>query len=172
MNNKEFFEDSVEPFFLGDWIPPTHPEEQVRELIRAIINSDLKIIQELLDQGVEVNQEIEERSPLSVAIEENKLDIAQILIDAGANINWSFEHTSLLTGVSGEGDLEVVKLLIKAGADLELKDSDGHTALYRAALNERHFVYSYLFDLTKPSDYRDWVDKVVRPNAKKTIRGF
>jgi hypothetical protein len=165
-------DNSYDSLFLGDWSPPLHSEEQAKKLIEAIINSDLNSIQELIENGVDVNQEINERSPLAVAIEEGNLTIAKHLIEAGAYLDWCFGwFDSLLIAAAGSGDLEAVKLLVEAGANLELKDDDGHTALYRAALYEKKAVYDYLFNLTEASDYRDWVDQVIRPNARTIWEG-
>jgi len=145
--------------------------EEAEQLVTAIFESDFTKIQELIKHSVAINQEINEKSPLAIAIEEGKLEIAKVLIDAGANVNWRYGwYDPLLVSFARSGNLEAVKLLVEVGANLDLKDDDGHTALYSAALYENQAIYDYLYNLSEPSDYRDCVDKVILPNASETTR--
>ena len=76
---------------------------------------------------------------LHLAAMNGRNGIAQIMLQAGTNPNakdWEGE-TALLKFArqvygSGTGQSDLIKLFIAKGADLDVRDKDGHSALYYA----------------------------------------
>jgi ankyrin repeat protein len=78
-----------------------------------------------------------------------------LLLGADINFKDKENHTALIYAAQ-LGHLEIVKLLVEAGADVNLGDK-AHLPLYYAALEKNKDVFEYLYLLTNPSDYREWV---------------
>lgn len=75
----------------------------------------------------------------------------------GADINFKDkENYTALIYAAQLGYLEIVKLLVEAGADVNLGDK-AHLPLYYAVLEKNKDVFEYLYPLTNPNDYREWV---------------
>ena len=56
------------------------------------------------------------------------------------------------TGAAVNGDETVVRLLLDHNADANVKDSDGHTALYQASKNGQEAIVRLLLDHTVDVD--------------------
>lgn len=85
----------------------------------------------LIEAGADLNlaEQSNEDTALTVAIYNNNLDMVTLLLDEGANpdLQDSSGWTPLMTAASF-GDMESTKLLLKAGADPLKYDDEGHTA--------------------------------------------
>ena len=95
-----------------------------------------KMVQILLDQGVDVNAEGGHIcSALHAASSEGHDQIVQMLLAGGANINKcsALHGGSALHAASEKGHEQVVRMLLEKGADVNTSDHYGFTPLYRAS---------------------------------------
>jgi|GEM_PF-2427534 len=107
-------------------------QDKNEAFMHAAVEGDLKKVETLLNDGVDVNAEGKERkrTALMWAAQRGHLEVVVLLLKKGADINAKDENgeTALLSA-SGRGGLEVVKLLLKNGADVNRKDKNDRTAL-------------------------------------------
>ena len=105
----------------------------LRKLSRSCEGGNLKVCQELIKQGEDINcRDHRGMTALMIAAENGRVQIVQLLVKEGANLDFTSEqmrsgYTALMIAVV-EGHQEIVKLLIDAGADLNLTDIVGRTA--------------------------------------------
>ena len=117
--------------------------KEVEKLIDAAMYGNLKQVQQLISDGVEINSiAVCNRTALSLAIQGGHISVIQALLDAGADPNLADETDDGLADKSplmeaastffatNRGDM--VRLLIEHGADLNQQDAEGQTALMRA----------------------------------------
>jgi len=91
-----------------------------KSLSTLIMNSDIKSLQDLIDEGVNVNEKnVSGVPPLATAILYSDIDIVKLLIENGADVNITVEHKPLLVYASMFGDMNIIKLLIENGADVD-----------------------------------------------------
>lgn len=88
----------------------------------------------IIEYGANVNHE---SNPLDKAIRANKYNIVKLFVDKGADVK---RGTPVISAVGAGGanpvtDNDILRLLIAKGADINARDSDGHTPLFRAYLN-------------------------------------
>ena len=101
---------------------------------RAVLNGDLKQVQELIQRGADVTRSYEDRfrgKPLlHLAIGGNHVDIALALLAAGADVHAkdAWGRTALLWACLG-GKEEVVQALIDKGSPVNERDRLGMTPL-------------------------------------------
>ena len=102
---------------------------QETELHRAANEGDLRWVQHVLNSGVYVDATNGDgETPLDLAAEHGHADVVQVLLDAGARLERDALYVpALLCKVA------VLQLLIDAGADPNAVNSDGDTALHKAA---------------------------------------
>lgn len=104
-------------------------------LIAAVEQNDLAELQQLLEQGVDLNERDHRgRTAIMAATHANNPIIVKLLIEAGADINLKDamqDNPFLYAGA--EGRLQILKLLIEAGADTKLTNRYGGNALIPAA---------------------------------------
>ena len=106
---------------------------------KASDEARLKKVKYLVYLGADVNTKLYGKSVLSKAIEKGAgVEVVEFLREKGA-IKWVISKEEALEVSKGFWSLVVsvdkVKSLLKKGADLEAKDKDGQTALFRAAIN-------------------------------------
>ena len=105
----------------------------LKELFRSCEGGNLKVCQELIKQGEDINcRDHRGMTALMIAAENGRVQIVQLLVKEGANLDFTSEqlrsgYSALMIAVV-EGHQEIVKLLIDAGADLNLTDIVGRTA--------------------------------------------
>lgn len=64
--------------------------------------------------------------------------LVELLLDLDAPIDWSDQYDFIpLLVATWAGHETVVKILLKRGANIHSKDSQGHTALFQAAMHGR-----------------------------------
>ena len=85
------------------------------------------VVQLLISKGADINKkDISGKCPLHWAAEQGHFDTVRLLINLGAQ--------PALTLLAYNGQKTSLQMLLLAGADPNMRDSDGHTALTRAAL--------------------------------------
>jgi len=127
------------------------------ELIDEIAeNGNIKEVKRLIKAGVDLNvQEDHDRiSALSMASIKGNIEIVKLLIDAGADLNvQDGDGETALMIASKNGHTDIVKLLIEAGADLNVQDIDVVPVLIEAGAGievEDYFMgYTALINAAK-----------------------
>ena len=104
------------------------------KLKSAILNRDIKAIQNLLDRGVDINRAYNNLNALMLASYQGSLDIVKLLVYRGAHVNAvnSTGETALIKSVRF-GYLDIAEFLIKKGADINTTTALGETALSQAS---------------------------------------
>lgn len=103
-------------------------EESLRQAASA---GDVKRVQELIEEGVNINTR-NGRTPLILAIEKDHPEVIKMLVANGANVNLARSGdnmTPLMEVVIFTEDSDVVKFLIDSGARVNDTDNIGSTAL-------------------------------------------
>src|SRR6056297_3021193 len=123
-------------------------------------------LKELLEEGFDVNQRLEEkRTPLiKTVIESESIDVITLLLDSGADIA-SIDSIGMtaLHHASHMCKTPAVQLLLSRGADFEIQDAFGWTPLARAIFlpartDERNFEVVKLL-LEYGADVNGWDKK-------------
>ena len=107
----------------------------VSPLITASKEGDLKTVNELLAQGVDVNaQDTHGETALIVASRKGLTGIVKVLLKKGADVNAQNEGGgTALMAASYFGHTEVAKALLAKGANVNTQTKDGRTALMVAS---------------------------------------
>lgn len=119
-----------------------NPELGEPFLFTAIKNNDLKLVQLLLNNGINPSEKNSKgNTPLMSAVTPEKIEIAEALIKSGADIN-ATNNTgeTALINAANSGNLRLVNALIKAGANIHIASrNDGYggpqDALFKARRN-------------------------------------
>ncbi|XP_033725932.1 poly [ADP-ribose] polymerase tankyrase-1-like isoform X2 [Pecten maximus] len=114
----------------------------------AVLQSPMKTISFLVDQGADVNScDGNNRVPLHYAANAGRADVILFLVQKGSNCNIQSASmkTPLMYAVI-KGDTLCVSLLIKAGADLDITDEKGTSALHLASFTMpvKHYIVQLL----------------------------
>lgn len=116
---------------------------------KAVRIGDLKVIQLLLEAGVDIDGVYENKTPLMNAVH---LDVISYLLQKGADVNRKLDTTALLNVISqryinelsgifkwtwNEAESlhhikKIIDLLLKFGANLEATDDTGNTVLIKS----------------------------------------
>lgn len=105
------------------------------ELFNAVINGDLKAVEDLLDKGVSVDEKFSSGGTLLHGAALNGQDgVVRLLIHRGADIDTKDDKygTTPLHLAAYKGYKNVVQILLEKGADLNVKDREGDTPLDNA----------------------------------------
>jgi hypothetical protein len=112
-------------------------------LIQASRGGDLKRVQALLSQGLDVNFRGTDGGTALVSTSWNgDLDIVRLLLSKGANVNLKSIDPGTgggrtpLIAASREGHLKVVEALLAPGADVDETDGEGRDALMWASCGD------------------------------------
>ena len=103
----------------------------------VIHNASIEEIQSLIDQGYDINEIKENKTPTFHRIVYRKRkDIILFLIEAGADVNIREPHNgdSVLHEAAYGNQPEIIQLLIDAGADIEAKNKYYARPLHYAAI--------------------------------------
>jgi len=118
---------------------PPYPYGSAQSVINASYYGQIKVVEKLLDQGVDVNAIYKNgMTALMAASQAGHIETVKLLLDKGANVNTMDNDggTALMIACQ-EGHADMVKLLLDKGADVDVKDSDGGTALMIASQEGR-----------------------------------
>ena len=117
------------------------------ELIQAVQNNQLSIVQSLLAIGANVN--VRDRNakghltPLMIAAQQGNAEMVRLLLDSGADPYMldSYSGDSVLHQACTSGSTEVIKLLIEAGAFVNAVSATGnHATPLHHALQHGHLA--------------------------------
>ncbi|XP_063052798.1 ankyrin repeat, SAM and basic leucine zipper domain-containing protein 1 [Engraulis encrasicolus] len=119
--------------------PATPDGDKVSTFKRAINTGDIKVVEQLLDNGVEVDTRLGfDWTPLMYAVHAGNYDMAQLLLDRGASANFSKDlYTVLMAACTAsvpEGKIiKCVELLLTRNADSNAANKSHMTSLMMAA---------------------------------------
>jgi len=124
---------------------PHSPDTLENRLLDAVIQGDLKKIDEYINQGADMSFQLD--APATVAAHHGQLEALKLLHQRGANLH-DFEEY-LLRKAASEGHNHVVTYLVENGADVHAMND---LALQWAARAERESTVQLLIE--KGADYR------------------
>ena len=106
-----------------------------QDLFAAIKNGDIATVQQLLDQGVDVNSTNDEgETSVILASACGNLYLVELLLAKGANVDIQCMHGyTALMWASDKGRQDIVKALVDKNAKLDTRDNNGMTALVWAS---------------------------------------
>jgi ankyrin repeat protein len=144
-----------------------------RSLMRLVKAGDTAGVLELIDSGVKLLDEMEDTSPLALAVENRDAEMVRTLLDLG--------HKPDLGGIvvpladaARQGDAAIVDMLLARGADVNARGEEGETALMWAASGGKLDMVKRLIDagakiLQRDHDGEDALDYALRGNSAPVI---
>eukprot|EP01017_Pseudomicrothorax_dubius_P048202 TRINITY_DN8735_c0_g1_i1.p1 TRINITY_DN8735_c0_g1~~TRINITY_DN8735_c0_g1_i1.p1 ORF type:complete len:217 (+),score=20.69 TRINITY_DN8735_c0_g1_i1:130-780(+) len=135
----------------GAWHSPTiavQPHSRRHRLLRAICESDLDEIKNVLDEDFDPNSTVDIRrglNALSLAALLSRTSVIDYLLLRGANIDAqdSRGNTALMVATIN-WNFEAIKLLVNRGADITIRDKYGYDAIDKAT-SRRLFSIAHFF---------------------------
>ncbi|KAK9516227.1 hypothetical protein VZT92_024170 [Zoarces viviparus] len=115
------------------------PQDNESLLKRAINGGDVGTVQQLLDNGVDVETRLGfEWTPLMCAVSVANYELAKLLLDRGASANFSKDHWTVLmasctASASEDKTARCVEILLSRNADPNMVDRSQMTCLMLAA---------------------------------------
>ncbi len=126
----------IEEYFFITPLPDSNitPKENINDIVRLITatyQSDYKVVQNLLNLGVDVDSTINDNwTPLLIASNFGDYEMIKLLIENGANVNVQLQDgTSAIFLASALGNIQIVKLLIDNKTNINHKHLSGHNSL-------------------------------------------
>jgi hypothetical protein len=171
LDNGDF--DRLDEYFKEHDINALYGNDSITLLIYSILNSKNRVTHYLIDQGADVNQYINGKSPLMHAAEAGMRKKVAILVSYEAEINAldSVHNTSLIYAAR-YGDLKTVKYLIRHGAALNHQNKERFTAYDESVRHHHVEISKYLrniYEMNLPN-FHD--GPYVRWKGKRRIRAF
>ncbi|KFY32769.1 hypothetical protein V495_08758 [Pseudogymnoascus sp. VKM F-4514 (FW-929)] len=142
------------------------------DLFRAISNGDLSRVQQLLDEGLDIESRDDNggRTPLIVAVGYDKVDIAELLLLSGCDANaktTNSEETALISACAS-GRSQIVLLILEHGnPNLEARDRNGRTALMKASAQGYERQVQVLVKAGGNIEARDWNGRTALMEAER-----
>ncbi|XP_032249090.1 LOW QUALITY PROTEIN: 2-5A-dependent ribonuclease [Halichoerus grypus] len=118
------------------------------ELIGAVKDEDIKLVQQLLERGADVNFQDEWGwSPLHNAVQSCQEDMVDLLLRYGADPCLKKKNEATPFIIAGiVGNVKLLKLFLSKGADVNECDANGFTAFMEAAVNGRDKALKFLYE--------------------------
>ena len=120
-------------------------------LIRAVAKGDTAVVEQLLSNGVDVNQRNSRGiTPLMAAAYKGNVELTKLFVEKGADVNARSNKggTPLMAAVQS-GNKELVKFLLDSGADANAQDQMGLNAFHFAAMKDQQELMALLKDKIK-----------------------
>lgn len=136
-------------------------KELGRELVRAAHNGDIRMTEELLGKGAEVDEwDHEGQTALIAATAKGHREIVEILLANGAGVDFKpiYGETALIVA-SSCGHKNIAKILLASGADMNERDDQGWKALMMAYEFSKLEMVEYLLSNGADVDERFSVDE-------------
>ena len=115
-------------------------DELIKRFNKAVINGNVSLVNKFLDDGVQVDSEEFNDTPLRHAAMENRTDVTLLLLHRGADVNKrsGLTQSTALHMAAQYNNTDVIEVLLKHGASTNIKDDEGRTPinLARAKNNE------------------------------------
>ncbi|XP_063398766.1 myotrophin-like [Mytilus trossulus] len=107
------------------------------DFLWAVKNGDLGAVQNFVQEGVNLNEEIEGRTPLHYAADYGHSEVIGFLVDKGGQVDIKDKHgiTPILAAI-WEGHTNSVKILLQKGASKTGSSPDGMSYLECAEKEE------------------------------------
>ena len=105
--------------------------QRTMSLHEAVREGDLKLVENLLSEGANVNEKDEDgETPLHWSAQEGHADVSKVLLENGANVNAvnKVRETSLHCAAD-YGHIDVMKLLMMNGANVNALDEDDESPM-------------------------------------------
>lgn len=118
-------------------------------LIKAVKEGDIKLVQQLLDKGADVNFQDEDGgwTPLLNAVEISEEDIVDLLLRHGADPCLRKNNGATPFIVAGiVGNVKLLKLFLSKGSDINEYDHNGFTAFMEAACYGKVEALRFLYE--------------------------
>ncbi|XP_029791111.1 2-5A-dependent ribonuclease isoform X2 [Suricata suricatta] len=118
------------------------------QLMKAVKKEDIKLVQQLLEGGADVNFQEKEWgwSPLHNAVQNGQEDIVDLLLHYGANPCLRKKNGATPFIIAGiEGNVKLLELLLSKGAEVNECDANGFTAFMEAAVNGKVEALRFLY---------------------------
>jgi ankyrin repeat protein len=105
--------------------------QEIEDAMAAIYMKEFAKAQEIINSGIDVNEQVQGSYLLNMACYRGHLETVQLLLDKGAEINATAGDGSTPLVQAGNGDKtgEIIALLLEKGADVNAADKTGMTAL-------------------------------------------
>lgn len=148
------------------------PSKSQPTLINAAKAGKFKLVQELLNAGIDVNmKDGDGATPLIYACIGGHKDVTKMLLMAGANTDTQdLQHGwTALMQATFKKHVEVVKLLLKAQADINIKNNDGLTVFDLASIVGIPEITRLLIPAAYGMHISDEADKENKGNVKNWI---
>ena len=130
------------------------------KLIEAIERGNIETLQQLIDEGINVNVIRDGSTPLMIAASKGKPEVAGVLLQAGVNINEKNEDgwTALHKAAFEQPGSGIVELLVHSGIDVDAKNKSGKTALQLAEEKKHRDIIRVikLHHAQLETDAREW----------------
>jgi ankyrin repeat protein len=127
-------------------------------LQRAIQRRDLPLVKQLIDSRADTNlKNSSGKTPLHVAVEQEDIGIIKYLLDAGANkhIADNSGNTPIHLALQKANRPSFGQLLTTLSININEKDNNGHTQLYRAVVNKNIELVKQLLTVGAEINTRD-----------------
>ncbi|XP_039108935.1 2-5A-dependent ribonuclease isoform X2 [Hyaena hyaena] len=118
------------------------------QLMKAVTKEDIKLVQQLLEGGADVNFQEKEWgwSPLHTAVQNGQEDIVDLLLRYGANPCLRKKNGAtpfIIAGIGG--NVKLLELLLSKGAEVNECDANGFTAFMEAAVKGKIEALRFLY---------------------------
>ncbi|XP_062353323.1 2-5A-dependent ribonuclease [Cinclus cinclus] len=117
------------------------------KLNAAVKNRDKEAVLELLEQGADVNSQVDSGwTPLQTAVQNREKDLVELLLDRGACLHARKDNGGTAFTEAGiAGNVEILELLLERGSDINEQDINGFTAFMEAAWYGKEEALRFLY---------------------------
>lgn len=144
-----------------------------KTLHQAARDGDIARVKLLISNGADVNEKVNNVTPLHRASERGHKEIVELLVQNGADVNakgnqnWTPLHLAATWGKK-----DVAEILIAKGADVNAKDLDGRTPMWWAQTKRRYQIIELLKkkgDTKTTTSGPNQTNVPTRPQVKRPI---
>jgi len=129
-DEKEMLSKKKKFIWLDDMDDAGNKRRMARAFFEAVEDSKLEDLEDLLEQGADINAMQRGKTALMIAATDNSDKLVTALLEGGAKVDIQDKEGKtalILAAYYGHGD--IAKLLLEKGADFSLKDKEGRTAM-------------------------------------------